>query len=425
MTIGRQSKFDSYNSDNYRSFKGLISEVLHYNRNLTADEIQKVRTYLALKYGTTLDNSGGGTAGNYKLSNDAIAWTAADNPSCHNQVIGIVKDNGSNLLQKQSHSIDDSLRIFVGSLAASNATNAGAITNNNSSIIIGNDGGRLQGVFGAAKPAGIYSRLGRAWKITNTNFTDNFSLEIKWDSVGQFMLSDLRLLVSSSPDFSSAVAYDGSAVTFSLGSIIVGNISNSVIPANSTAFITIGSANSTTTLPVKIENFTATVTASKTVLLNWATSNELNSEAFTVERSADGINWKPIIKVAAAGNSQVKTQYSAEDKQPYNGVSYYRLLQTDRDGKYNYSAVQTVKLNTGNTELTMVYPNPVSHQLIIKADPQELKTVQIFTNTGANLTGKVKIISNNGSAMVLDMSKLPASVYTIVTATHTTNVIKQ
>ncbi|MEP6746870.1 MAG: hypothetical protein ABJB86_04040, partial [Bacteroidota bacterium] len=175
---------------------GNIAETFVYDIPLLVPaDIQKIESYTALKYGLTLDNN----AGNYVLSDGTVAWDAS---TYHHDVIGLVRDNASALLQKQSHTQDDSLRIFVSSLAGTNQANTGAITNNLSSVIISHDGGLLQGDFTASKPAGIFNRLGRTWKITNTNFIDNFSIEIKWDSVGSFDIADIRLLVSGSPDLS-------------------------------------------------------------------------------------------------------------------------------------------------------------------------------------------------------------------------------
>ena len=53
------------------------------------------------------------------------------------------------------------------------------------------------------------------------------------------------------------------------------------------------------------------------------------------------------------------------DQQPYTGTSYYRLKQTDIDGKESYSPIVSVK-NTEEISGISVYPNPASNQLIIR-----------------------------------------------------------
>ena len=94
-------------------------------------------------------------------------------------------------------------------------------------------------------------------------------------------------------------------------------------------------------LPVSIINFSATA-KNNTVLLNWSTANEVNNDYFTIERSSNNKDFAGIGKV----NSQQATsnnvqQYSFTDNSPLKGVSYYRLKQTDKDGKFSYSKVVT------------------------------------------------------------------------------------
>jgi hypothetical protein len=59
-----------------------------------------------------------------------------------------------------------------------------------------------------------------------------------------------------------------------------------------------------------------------------------------------------------AGNSNKTLSYSMIDDQPYAGVSYYRLKQTDFDGKYTYSKMVVVDFNKINNADLVVYPNP-------------------------------------------------------------------
>ena len=95
-------------------------------------------------------------------------------------------------------------------------------------------------------------------------------------------------------------------------------------------------------LSIKLTSFTAVVEKSA-VKLNWATATETNNEFFSIERSADGIEWKEVKRVAGAGNSEFTRNYESVDESPVAGNSYYRLKQTDFDGQKSYSDVQLVK----------------------------------------------------------------------------------
>ena len=101
------------------------------------------------------------------------------------------------------------------------------------------------------------------------------------------------------------------------------------------------------TLPIKLVTFDAKKNGSK-VDLTWTTSSEINNEYFSIERSSDGIQYETILTVLGAGNSTVKIDYKAEDNTPLQGTSYYRLKQTDFDGKSETFKTVAVAIETIN-----------------------------------------------------------------------------
>lgn len=108
-------------------------------------------------------------------------------------------------------------------------------------------------------------------------------------------------------------------------------------------------------LPVRITHLTA-VKEKEAVKLTWATSYELNSKAFIIERSADAVHFTPIGEVLARGNSSATYNYSFTDLQPRQGNNFYRLNQVDRDGKSNKSKL--VKIYVGKAVVLRLHPNP-------------------------------------------------------------------
>lgn len=70
--------------------------------------------------------------------------------------------------------------------------------------------------------------------------------------------------------------------------------------------------------------------------LEWKTGSEYNSAYFSLERSVDGINWKEIAVVGAAGNSDGVNDYFFEDYDFEDAINYYRLVQIDNDGTENW-----------------------------------------------------------------------------------------
>lgn len=94
-------------------------------------------------------------------------------------------------------------------------------------------------------------------------------------------------------------------------------------------------------LPIELLFFDAQITA-HAVLLEWETASESNNHFFTIERSKYGDFFYPLLVIEGQGNSRVNQTYSYLDTEPYSGLSYYRLKQTDFNGDYSYSAIVEV-----------------------------------------------------------------------------------
>ncbi len=127
--------------------------------------------------------------------------------------------------------------------------------------------------------------------------------------------------------------------------------------------ITNGSINcalSASPLPIELLDFQANANKDK-VDLKWATASETNNDFFTIEKSADGINFVEQQKVKGSGNTSNTTEYATTDENPFTGTSYYRLKQMDFNGNTSYSGVVSVQINNSSPAITNVYPNPANN----------------------------------------------------------------
>jgi hypothetical protein len=107
-------------------------------------------------------------------------------------------------------------------------------------------------------------------------------------------------------------------------------------------------------LPIELTSFN--VKANKdNVLIKWITASERNNDFFTIERSKDGQLFTPIDTINGAGNSSSEISYQEKDINPVNGVSYYRLKQTDFNGDTTLSDIKSVKFIMPDIN---IYPNP-------------------------------------------------------------------
>ena len=81
-------------------WNGNIPEIILYPTNLTAAEVNRVNSYLAIKYGITLNQT---TAQNYIGSDGTIIyWNGTTNSGYRNKIAGIARDDASAINQKQS-----------------------------------------------------------------------------------------------------------------------------------------------------------------------------------------------------------------------------------------------------------------------------------------------------------------------------------
>ena len=167
-------------------------------------------------------------------------------------------------------------------------------------------------------------------------------------------------------------------------------------------------------LPVDLLSFEAEITKENHIALQWETASEINHDYFTVERSKDGSDWEAVERVNTANTATETNNYSAIDKSPIAGVSFYRLKQTDVDGTTAYSDIESVSIDRGvNLEIN-VYPNPTDGIVYVNLNGLVVKEMTLLDNSGNDLTDKVKQISKNEETVVLNLEGLPAGSYYLV-----------
>jgi hypothetical protein len=120
-------------------------------------------------------------------------------------------------------------------------------------------------------------------------------------------------------------------------------------------------------LPVELMFFNA-VCEDGRVAVTWQTATEQNNDYFVVERSPDAIHFDAVARVPSQNpNSVLPLSYEAADTMPYDGKSFYRLMQVDKDGKVTYSSIVMVKCSATDTvpSSVTIYPNPALDVLTV------------------------------------------------------------
>ncbi len=223
----------------------------------------------------------------------------------------------------------------------------------------------------AVSPAGFWD-----W-INPAGSDDNVSVTVSIPDLSNFALAaNLRL-----------VGWNGTEwIGLSAGSNASGNTENSTltgtIPAGvAISAIAIGSVEPA--LPVTLVSFTGKA-VENAVVLQWATTEELNASHFEIQRSGDAKNFEPIGNVDAKGESKVLINYGLVDQTPLSGINYYRLKQIDKDGSYAFS--RTISIQYDTRIKINVYPNPVTDVLRIDSSVG-LQSLEVFTADGLKVAG--------------------------------------
>lgn len=158
-----------------------MAEIIMFSRELTAAERNKVESYLAVKYGVTLDQSNL-YANNYTSAGNTTIWNRSRNLPFVQNITGIGRDDADSLLQKQSRSINTAglVTIYNGNyngntFPALNSGNATGFDVNNSFLLFGDNGGSLtlDRCF-TGNPG--FLRMNRAWKVQLTGSVPTVTL---------------------------------------------------------------------------------------------------------------------------------------------------------------------------------------------------------------------------------------------------------
>ncbi|HRK28927.1 MAG TPA: choice-of-anchor L domain-containing protein [Chitinophagales bacterium] len=166
--------------------------------------------------------------------------------------------------------------------------------------------------------------------------------------------------------------------------------------------------------PIELLAYTGKVTAQGN-LLTWTTATETDNDFFTLARSTDGSTFTNIATINGAGTTITAVNYEFLDKNAPNGISYYRLSQTDFNGQTKIAG--TVSLNRNETVKPLVFnfvaPVPVIDRANISfttANAGEI-TVQIFDITGRIISSQVAIAETGLNQVTVDLTAASAGVY--------------
>ncbi len=394
----------STHSYDTRPFGGAISEVIIYRTALVPAQRTIVNNYLSAKYNIAMS------------ANDKYAGDNSGNGNYDREVAGIGKEStGSN------DSFSSSISGGLGITAVSGFDNSDYVLAGHAVAVNTLETSDVGGMSGANK-----ARWLRIWYIDVTNTSTQISANISFGAIDAGLglaplgttLSDYVLLYRAGltgnwTELATASNLTGDRATFNN------------VTLSSDGYYTIGSKNYTTSiLPIELMSFEAKADEDK-VNLKWTTASEKNNQSFTIEKTADGENFEIVAVIPGAGNVNSQRSYSHTDNKPYQGLSYYRLKQSDFSGDITYSKLLAVYSDKEIEDL-LIYPNPSEGNFTISSAVFDERPVivKLIDATGKTVFNKTLLANGQKLSISIENSLQAGNYMLLITNEHRTFVRK-
>lgn len=320
-------------------------------------------TYTAFQSGTWINNA-------------TPVWDAPPSNPCNN--CHIIINDGVKVTLNTTVMISGNTLISIGTAGSSDQTTLLIPFSSNSASVTHN---RIEMVYGDLASIAV----------SNSNASIDASKTGSFDGV---------FLAVPTPGAQAAYSY-------------VARLGTSAAYDNATELSGPNTLSSIGSLPIILSGFGA-ILNNGAVDLSWTTQIEINSDHFAVERSTDaGAHWSVIGVVAAHGNSSTALNYSFSDSKPSSGTSEYRLQLVDKDAKYAYSEVKTIR--NGLITAVSVYPNPARDYVNVTLGGSNTQSavVRLLNQSGQLLLEK-NVSNAGGTTIPLAVSSYPTGNYLIV-----------
>jgi Secretion system C-terminal sorting domain len=377
-------------------YDGELMELIVYDRELTCDEREQIEDYLATKYSINL------------------FYEEAEN----------IGDNGINtdpiLIEEGSTSATSSAATITDVSYLTDCIDSLWIAHDNASgVTLKVDDADMSGLAGT--DVRRWTRMWYALMVSNDANLGNISVTFDLDDYPSNALvagANYRIITSASP-WSYAATISGP--TINVGNNTVSFVVDADV-LNKKKFTLATTDEGVSPLPIALLNFEVKAN-NNTVDLVWTTLTEINNDYFTIEKSTNLIDWSMVSEMKGAGNSNKSINYKTSDLNPFMGISYYRLKQTDFDGKYSYSDIKKISFNSDNK--IVLYPNIFNNQFTIEGNNIESREINIFNLIGQDVKHFTKQTKTSDSQIVIDAINLSTGFYYVKVDNNTFKVYKQ
>jgi hypothetical protein len=160
-------------------------------------------------------------------------------------------------------------------------------------------------------------------------------------------------------------------------------------------------------LPSGMKNFSV-VRSNRQVSLKWITENEKISNKYIIEYSRDGNKFSALDTRSAMAVGTAQYEYLFVPPTGENGRVFFRIRQTNAQGKEFISAVKTVSFTENGTINTTIYPNPAKKQVTIQFDSPQSGSLEVeLVNTLGQIMESNRYKVSKNSSLQVNFSKTP------------------
>lgn len=174
------------------------------------------------------------------------------------------------------------------------------------------------------------------------------------------------------------------------------------------------------TFPIELLSFSGEALSVNLIQLEWITTNEVNNDGFSLERSNRGQIFQEIGWIGATSTPEIQNRYTFDDINVRPGQSYYyRLKQVDLDGTFSYSNILLIGTPNPNLEFDFtIRPNPTSNAFTLKVENyssfDKAFTYSVLNLLGQEVVSGVSEMSKDATRTIsIDVHNFPSGTYTV------------
>lgn len=162
-------------------------------------------------------------------------------------------------------------------------------------------------------------------------------------------------------------------------------------------------------LPLQLLSFNA-VPEKEAIHLFWEVSEEQNLKGYSLQRSEDERNFRPMAWIDSEKQAYNQYKYIDDQVRP-NQWYYYRLKMVEEDNRISYSEVKAARLNANGTMVVYPNPSPGDMNILITTPHAETVMIEVFTTSGQQIRQLQVDVQEGLTQQAIDLKGLPAGTY--------------